>query len=260
MPSAALRGGAAFLGVILVLACTACGPRPRVYVDLTHSFGDDTIYWPTNQPFHWERSAWGLTSAGYWYASANFGGSEHGGTHLDAPIHFAEGRSTIDQIPIERLTGPAVVIDVRKQCKADPDYMLTVEDLKQWETRYGHMPEGAVVFMFSGWGDRWPHKARYLGSPTPEDARTLHFPGFSPEAADFLVRQRAIRGIGIDTASVDPGPSRDFPVHRLVNGAGLYALENVAALDRLPPKGATVMALPMKIKGGTGGPVRIVGW
>jgi kynurenine formamidase len=249
--------------LVLISALTASGVAcvpagHQTLVDLTHAFDQQAIYWPHNKPFQWEKTDWGLTSAGYWYAAANFSAAEHGGTHIDAPIHFGRDRSTVDQIPLDRLIGPAVVIDVRTQCDANADYELTVGDLLAWESRYGRIPDDALVLMLSGWGQRWPDVRRYLGSETPGDARTLHFPGFSRQAAEFLVSQRGIRGIGIDTASIDPGRSSDFPVHRVVNGADLYGLENVAALEHLPPKGATVYALPMKIKGGTGGPVRIM--
>ncbi len=243
------------LGGLLV----ACAPaRSPTVVDLTYPFGEDTIYWPTNRAFTREKTAWGMTAGGYWYASANFGASEHGGTHIDAPIHFAEGRRSLDRIPIEQLIGPAVVFDVRTRCESDPNYELAVGDILRWEARHGPIEEGALVFMFSGWGQRWPDRARYLGSTDPHDPGGLQFPGFSGEAAAFLVNERGVRGVGIDTASIDPGRSRDFPAHRILNGADVYALENVAALDKLPPRGATVFALPMKIKGGTGGPVRII--
>jgi kynurenine formamidase len=138
------------------------------------------------------------------------------------------------------------------------DYRLSRDDVDQWESRHGPIPAGAVVLMLTGWGQRWPDRARYLGTATPSDPKTLHFPGFSREAAEFLVKQRRVDGIGIDTASIDYGPSQDFIVHQIVNGANLYGLENVANLERLPPKGAILIALPIKIKGGTGGPVRII--
>lgn len=249
----------AALAVLAALAACA-GPAPQGHVvDMTHAFGDDTIYWPGNQRFTWKKTAWGASEeGGYWYTSADFAAAEHGGTHIDAPIHFAEGRRTLDQIPVDELMGPAIVIDVRAKCGADPDYTLSVQDILAWEERHGRMPQRAIVFMYSGWGSRWPDATRYLGTTSLDDPRSLHFPGFSREAASFLVAQRDVRGVGIDTASIDPGPSRDFPVHQVLNEADVYALENVAALDRLPARGATVMALPMKIKGGTGGPVRII--
>lgn len=241
----------------LVTGCLASS-QPRI-VDLTYSFGEETVYWPTNQPFHLDKTHWGLTPAGYWYASANFSASEHGGTHIDAPVHFAQGRRTVDDIPLGQLIGPAVVLDVRAQADANPDYEVTVDDVLAWETQHGRIQDGALVLIFSGWGARWPDRARYLGSRSPDDPHSLHFPGLSREVAEFLVTQRAVRGVGIDTASIDPGRSTDFPVHRVLSNANVYALENVAALDQLPARGAMVYALPMKIKGGSGGPVRIIG-
>lgn len=246
------------LGLLLAAGIVQAHIDERKLIDLTYAFDDQTVFWPTNQPFRWEKTDWGMTAAGYWYASGNFTMSEHGGTHIDAPIHFGKGRHTLDQIPLYRLTGPAVVLDVREAVTGNRDYLLSVYDLKGWESRHGPIPVGAIVLMFTGWGQYWPDKVKYLGSDTPNDATTLHFPGFSKEAAEFLVSKRKIDGIGIDTPSIDHGPSRDFIVHQIINGANHYGLENVANLDKLPPKGATIMAFPMKIKGGTGGPVRIV--
>jgi len=254
------RGGPALLqaAIILGLYSGCVSVPPATILDLTHPFDEQTIYWPQNKRFQWEKTDWGVTPGGYWYSAAMFSAAEHGGTHLDAPIHFGQGRQTVDQIPVGRLTGPAVVLDLREPCRANPDYELTVDDLRAWETVHGRMPEGAIVLMLTGWGSRWPDAKRYLGTETPGDARTLHFPGVSREAAEFLVTQRAVHGVGIDTASIDPGRSPDFPAHRIFNGADVYALENIAALEQVPARGATIIALPMKIKGGTGGPVRII--
>lgn len=246
--------------LILLATLSGClSSAPPKVVDLTYPFGEETVYWPTNEPFRWEKTHWGTTSAGYWYTAGKFSTSEHGGTHMDAPIHFGEGRHALDEIPAAQLIGPAVVLDLRAQSRANPDYEATVEDVLAWETRHGRIEPGTIVFLLTGWGERWPDRGRYLGSPTPHDPATLHFPGLSRDAAAFLVSQRAVKGVGIDTASIDPGRSRDFPVHRVLNGANVYALENVAALEDLPARGATVYALPMKIRGGTGGPVRIIG-
>ena len=183
---------------------------------------------------------------------------EHGGTHIDAPIHFGEGKRSVDAIPLQNLVAPAVVIDVRSAVEQDRDYRLTVQDIKTWESRHGPIPSGAVILMLTGWGRRWPDKHRYLGTDTPSDPKTLHFPGFSKEVAEFLVTKRNVDGIGIDTPSIDYGSSQDFIVHQIVNGADKYGLENIANLEQLPPKGATLVSLPIKIKGGTGGPVRII--
>lgn len=227
-------------------------------VDLTYPLDAQNVFWPTNKPFTWEKSFWGRTAQGYWYASAEFSMSEHGGTHIDAPIHFSEGQQAVDEIPLHKLIAPAIVIDVRPAVAENRDHRLSKQDLDRWESRHGLIPQGAVVLMLTGWGQAWPDKSRYLGSLTPTDPKTLHFPGFSKEAAEFLVKERQVDGIGIDTPSIDYGPSQDFIVHQIINGANCYGLENVAHLEKLPPKGAILLALPIKIKGGTGGPVRII--
>jgi kynurenine formamidase len=248
------------LGFLLFVTSTpaSAGIDETKLVDLTYALDEQTVFWPLNKPFTWDKSSWGKTAQGYWYASAEFAMSEHGGTHIDAPIHFAEGRQTVDEIPLQRLISPAVVIDVRPAVADDRDYRLSKQDLEKWETRNGPIQHGAVVLMLTGWGQGWPDKTRYLGSATPSDPTTLHFPGFSREAAEFLVKERHIDGIGIDTPSIDYGPSQDFIVHQIINGANCYGLENVANLEKVPSKGAIVMALPIKIRGGTGGPVRII--
>ena len=226
-------------------------------VDLTYAFDDKTIYWPTAKPFEWQKESWGKSAGGYWYTAARYAASEHGGTHLDAPIHFGEGKQAVDEIPITRLVGPALVIDVSEACATNADYLLKTEDIANWEKSHGQIPNESIVLIHTGWGKFWPDKKKYLGTDTPGDTTNLHFPGISREAAEFLAKQRRIDGVGIDTASIDHGPSKDFIAHRVLNGANIYGLENVANLDRLPAKGATLIALPMKIKGGTGGPVRI---
>ncbi len=228
-------------------------------VDLTHPFDQHTIYWPTSpSSFQLSRLHYGRTDAGYFYAANSFCTPEHGGTHLDAPIHFAEGRWTIDQIPIQQLIAPGVVIDVSLQASANPDYQLSTEDLRRWEATNGTIPRDAIVLLRTGWGKRWTDRKRYLGDDTPGDASHLHFPSYGREAAEFLVKERKITALGVDTASIDYGPSKDFIVHRIANGANVPGLENLANLEGLPELGAWIIALPMKIAGGSGGPLRIV--
>ena len=227
-------------------------------IDLTYSFDEHTIYWPSAKPFQLETVSFAKTAAGYWYAANNICLAEHGGTHMAAPIHFAEGKRAADEVPVQQLIGPAVVIDVRAQAAKDADYRLSVADLEAWEKQHGRIPKGALVLMLSGWGERWPDKKRYLGTDQPGDVEHLHFPGFSREAAEFLVSQRDIDAIGVDTPSMDYGPSKDFIVHQIINGADKPGLENVANLDKLPATGATLIALPMKIAKGSGGPARII--
>lgn len=227
-------------------------------IDLTYPFDEHTIYWPTAKPFHKEVVSAAKSQAGFWYAANNLCLAEHGGTHMDAPIHFAEGKRAADEVPVQQLIGPAVVIDVRAQADKDADYRVSVADLEAWEKQHGRIPKGAIVLMLSGWGARWPDKKRYLGTDTPGDVENLHFPAFSREAAEFLISQREIDAIGVDTPSIDYGQSKDFIVHQIINGANKPGLENIAALDKLPATGAMLIALPMKIAGGSGGPARII--
>jgi kynurenine formamidase len=227
-------------------------------VDLTHSFDENTIYWPNAEPFRWEKERWGRTETGSWYAAARYAASEHGGTHIDSPIHFSEGKATVDEIPLTQLVGPAVVVEVTKQCEHDPDYQISAADIQRWERSNGRIPAGAVVLFRTGWSKFWPDKKRYIGSDVPKDTAHLHFPGLGRDAAEYLVKQARISGIGIDTASMDPGTSRDFIAHQILNGANFYGLENLANLERLPAKGAWIIALPMKIRGGSGAPTRVI--
>jgi kynurenine formamidase len=228
-------------------------------IDLTYTFDENTIYWPTAEGFKWTKDQWGPTPLGYFYASASYGASEHGGTHLDSPLHFAEGHEGTDQIPVDRLIAPAVVVDIRASCEKNPDYLLNVEDINKWEKSHGKIAEGTIVLIRTGWGKYWPNKQRYLGTDEHGAGAVakLHFPGISAEAARLMVARR-VAGVGIDTASVDYGQSKDFQTHRILYAQDVYGLENVANLDRLPETGTLLIALPMKIKGGTGGPVRIV--
>jgi kynurenine formamidase len=243
--------------VLCAIAAGAPSIDESRIVDLTHTFDERTVFWPTAKPFAWHREAWGKTAAGYWYASASFEASEHLGTHIDSPIHFAEGQASTDALPVQKLVGPAVAVDVTRACAAEPTYQVTKEDLEIWEKAHGKIPEGAIVLVRTGWAKFWPDRARYMGTAKAGDVEHLRFPGISPEAAELLVSRR-VDGVGIDTASLDHGPSKDFRTHRMLNGAGIYGLENVASLDRLPAVGATIVALPMKIRNGTGGPVRIL--
>jgi kynurenine formamidase len=267
MPDGTKRHGFLLIALLIlsVAAEAAETRRPPIdlqgvrVVDLTHPFDEKTLYWPTSPTkFQLDRLSYGKTAAGYFYSANVFCTPEHGGTHLDAPIHLGEGKRTLDQIPPEQLIGPAVVLDVRAKAAADPDYRLTLEDVLAWEKQHGPIPQGAIVLLRTGWGERWPDRKRYLGDDKPGDASNLHFPSYGAESARALIEQRKAGAIGVDTASIDHGPSKDFIVHQIVSSANVPGLENVANLSELPATGAWVIALPMKIAGGSGGPVRIV--
>jgi kynurenine formamidase len=224
-------------------------------VDLTHPFDRDTIYWPTAKPFRLEPVASGVGPGGYWYAANDFCAAEHGGTHLDAPIHFGEGRWTADEVPLDRLVGPAVVIDLTAAAARDRDVLLERAHVEAFETKHGRLPEGAVVLVHTGWDSFWTDRARYLGGA---DVSSLHFPGVGAEVAAWLTTARRIRSIGIDTASIDRGTSTDFRAHRAFANANVPIFENLTGLSALPPRGATFVGLPMKIRDGSGGPLRAV--
>lgn len=229
-------------------------------VDLTYPFDSTTIYWPTAKPFTLTRAAWGQTDKGYFYASNDYAASEHGGTHVDAPIHFAEGKKTLGQIPLADYIGPAAKIDVTEACARDRDYLLTIDDVRAWEASHGRIPDGAWVVMHTGYDtEHWPDRTRILGTDKTGAAAVpeLRFPGFGPETVTFLVEERSIRGIAIDTPSIDRGRSTHFEAHRVLNGADKPAVENIGHLDRLPASGATLFVCPMFIRDGSGGPARV---
>ncbi len=227
-------------------------------IDLTHAFDETTIYWPTSQSFHLDVVHKGPTGKGYWYESNNMSASEHGGTHLDAPAHFFQGSWHVDDIPLSRLIAPGIVVDVAGKAANKADYLISKQDFLDWEERHGAIAPGSIVLVRTGWEDRWPDKKRYLGTDQPGDVEHLLFPGFSEEAAMFLARERRVAAIGLDTPSLDHGPSKDFLAHRVFGEANVPGFENVCQLKNLPPKGFRVIALPMKIGQGSGAPLRIV--
>jgi kynurenine formamidase len=263
-----MKRGCVLAGSLLLYAM-GCGrsnePDPFAsgcWIDLTHAFDAETVYWPTSETFRLDVLSHGVTDKGYFYAANRFQAAEHGGTHIDAPIHFFRGRWTVEEIPIERLIGPAAVIDVSEGARANRDYCVSVDDIRNWETAHGELPEGAIVFFYTGFGRHWPDRARYMGTDArgAEAVADLHFPGLHPDAARWLLSKRAIRAVGLDTPSIDYGPSTLFESHQVLFEKNVPAFENVANLDLLPATGAQILALPMKIRGGTGAPLRIVAW
>jgi kynurenine formamidase len=227
-------------------------------IDLSYAYDDDTIYWPTAPSrFHKETLSYGPAKGGYFYSAFAIATPEHGGTHIDAPIHFAEGQATTEAIPLERLIAPGVVVDMTGATANDRDALLTVEHIDAFERQHGTIEPGTIVLIRTGWAQYWPDPKRYLGDDTPGDASNLHFPGISEQAAHALVA-RSVAAVGIDTASLDNGPSKDFIAHRVLMEAGIPGFENVALSAEVPARGAEIIALPMKIGGGSGGPLRIV--
>ena len=230
------------------------------FIDLTHAYGETTIYWSTADGFHLRKDAAGVTEKGYYYAANTFTTAEHGGTHIDAPIHFFADRRTVDQIPLQQLIAPAVVVDVQDACENNRDYEIGVGDLRDWEKKHERQLVDVIIFLRTGHAKHWPDREAYLGTKeTGEDAVSqLHFPGLSPAAAQWLVEQRAPLAVGIDTPSIDFGQSTHFQTHVTLFEHNVPALENVKLTDELPAKDFTAIALPIKIGGGSGGPTRVV--
>src|ERR1051326_869742 len=229
-------------------------------VDLTYAFDSNSVYWPTAEQFKLETDCEGVTDKCYFYSAYRYSAAEHGGTHLDAPVHFAKGHISVDQIPLDQLIGSAIVIDVTKQCATNPDYLIGVKDFEDWEKQNGRIANGTIVLLRTGFGNYYPDRKKYLGTEErgAEAVAKLHFPGLDPAAARWLTQNRSIKAIGLDTASIDRGQSTLFESHRVLFEKDIPALENVANLDQLPVKGFSIIALPMKIKGGSGGPLRII--
>jgi kynurenine formamidase len=257
------------LGILLSAACgaadapapspaTAGAPITGALVDLSHPYDTQTVFWPTAERFILRSVVNGMSAGGFYYAANHFSMEEHGGTHVDAPRHFAEGRWTVDEIPLDRLRGPAVVVDVSDKAASDVDYQITRADLEGWEARHGAIPANAMLLLRTGFSRRWPDAARYLGTAERGQAAVakLHFPGLHPDAARWLVAERRVSAVGIDTASIDFGQSTTFESHRALFAQNVPAFENLTALERVPATGATLIALPMKIAGGSGAPLR----
>ena len=250
--------------ILLAALVSACARQPQplmgTIIDLSYAYDSTTVYWPTEKGFLFEKGPEGITPGGYFYTANRFWTPEHGGTHIDAPIHFAQGKNTIDQIPLDQLVGSGIVVDITEKCAADRDYRVTVEDIQSWEQKHGKVPDGSIVLLRTGFGKYWPDRVQYMGTAERGDSavKKLHFPGLHPDAAKWIVENRKIKAIGLDTPSIDYGQSKLFETHVMLYTNNIPAFENVANLDLLPAQDFTVIALPMKIKGGSGGPVRII--
>jgi kynurenine formamidase len=252
---------------VLSLAITGCASQTAPFnggrwVDLTHAFSGETLYWPNAERFKLETVFDGTTAKGYHYSANRYMAAEHGGTHMDAPIHFAGGGETVERIPLDHTIGPAVVVDVSESALSNPDYLINVADLTRWELTHGRIPDHTIVLLRTGYDRYWPDARHYLGTAERGDAAIphLHFPGLAPEAARWLADQRQIKAVGLDTASIDYGQSTHFESHQIFAKRHIPIFENLAGLEPLPATGATLVALPMKIEGGSGAPLRAVAW
>lgn len=249
--------------IIALLAITStpthAGEHGPTLFDLTHSYNDQTLYWPTSPTkFQLTELAHGKTKGGWFYSANSFCTPEHGGTHLDAPIHcHASGRS-VDTLPLEQLVAPGIIIDVSAQAEKNRDYVLTSADVAAFEAAHGRIAAGTIVLLRTGWSRYWPDANAYLGDDTPGDDTHLSFPSYGEAAARLLVEQRKVAVLGVDTASIDTGRSREFAVHRIAAANNVAGLENLTGLEQLPVRGFQAIALPMKIGGGSGGPVRVI--
>lgn len=231
------------------------------WIDLTHSFDSTTLYWPNNlKSFELEVESKGVTDLGYFYSSNSLSTPEHGGTHLDAPIHFSANGKTVEELTLDQLMGNAVLIDVSEKALADRDYQIDSVAVLTWEKENGLIPENTIVLFHTGYGAFYPDRERYFGTSKIglEAIPELHFPGIDPAGAKFLAQKRKIKAVGIDTPSLDFGQSKDFAAHQELMRHHIPGFENVANLDQLPSKDLFVIALPMKIKSGSGGPLRII--
>ncbi|MGG6230817.1 cyclase family protein [Tenacibaculum sp. SDUM215027] len=230
-------------------------------IDLSHAYSNETVYWVTAKEFKLDTVFKGQTDKGFYYSANNFSTAEHGGTHIDAPIHFAEKGQTVDEIPLEKLIGSAIKIDVSSKTLNNPDYLIKIDDFLAWENKENiKIPNGSIILLETGFSKYYPNKVKYMGTAERgEDAvEKLHFPGLSKEAAKWLVEERNINAIGIDTPSIDYGQSKYFESHVILLSQNIPAFENLTNLDKLPSIGFKIIALPMKIKNGSGAPLRIV--
>ena len=230
------------------------------WIDLSYEFSAETIYWPNADTVKLSNVYEGEKESGYYYSAYQFCAPEHGGTHIDAPVHFGKGHKSIDRVPIEQLVGDAIVIDVSVKALGNRDYLINTGDFAAWESKHGRVPDNAIVLLKPGYGQYWPDRKKYMGSDKlgKEAISELHFPGLDPDAAQWLVEKRKIKAIGLDTPSIDYGQSKIFKCHQIFADKDILIFENVANIDKLPATGAYVIALPMKIKGGSGAPARIV--
>jgi kynurenine formamidase len=222
-------------------------------LDLTHELSSDATAWPgARQPFRLDTLVATPTTAMFRITL-----NEHFATHLDAPRHASGTGWTNERIPLDRLIAPLVVIDVQPQAARDHDYALSPEDIVAHEREFGRIPRGAIVILRTGWARYWNDAPTYFGADTSVHPMVLHFPGFGLDAVRVLI-DRGVAMLGVDSPSTDIGKAPAFVVHSALGAANVPALENLADCTALPRTGAVLIALPIKTRGGSGGPVRVV--
>jgi kynurenine formamidase len=245
-PAAAVA--AATAAAVAPLSARAAGDR---VADLTHAYdGDFPTYFGAPGVSFDQKFSWAEHKFNLFELTVN----EHTGTHIDAPLHFSENGDSVDAIPVERLVAPLCVVDIRARAEADADAQVTPDDLTAWIAAHGPIPDGACVAMLSGW-------AAHVGGPKFRNADAdgkMHFPGFHIEAARMLLEETGAGSIGVDTLSLDHGPSADFAVHYAWLPTNRFGIECMANLEALPPAGATLIAGAPKHRGGSGGPARLL--
>lgn len=227
------------------------------YIDLSYEVDANIPYWPSLGPYQMDVLNNGTTEGGYWFQLERISTSTHYGTHLDAPCHFSKGRWSVEQIPLDRLISTGVMVDVSEKALKDSDYQVTVEDLQEWEKRHGELPHGCILLIRTGWSKHWPNKSLYTGTDT-NDTTKLHFPGVSPQAAEWIAMHRNISGLGIEALSIDRGQERNLTSHRILAARNVYNLENVADMSELSYNGFMLHVMPAKLKGASGAPCRII--
>ncbi|XP_059156918.1 isatin hydrolase-like [Physella acuta] len=259
MVSAGPKMASVCLALTLFVSGTLASCRPDSVIDMSHPLDSHALLWPGDDAaFNFTILTRGQTPEGFWLELNKFTTPEHVGTHLDAPSHFSEGHWRVDQIPPARLVGPGIVVDARPQVANNPDYRLTVADLTRWEELHGRIPDRAIVFMWTGWDTRYPDPFATFNTPTPQNSSTFHFPGYHPDAVRWLLDDRDLGMLAIDTPSNDYGQTRVFDVHQMIGRANVMGLENVNRIGQLPVRGATIVVAPVKLTDGSGGPVRIL--
>ncbi|CAN5572580.1 hypothetical protein BH10BAC2_BH10BAC2_28240 [soil metagenome] len=260
-------------GSFVIMACmfTACSNHEQSlsealskgkWVDLGYDLSAQTLYWPNNPTgFRLDTVAEGISAAGFYYSTYAFSAPEHGGTHLDAPVHFAQHGLSVDKLSLDQLTGEAMVIDISAKALQNRDYLITVNDVTEWESKNGTLAPQTIVLFKTGYGKFYPDAASYFGTAEKgaDAIPKLHFPGIDTALAVWMV-QHKIKATGIDTPSIDYGQSKNFKTHQVLMGANIPAFENIANIDQLPERGSYIVALPMKIKNGSGGPLRLIAW